>query len=142
MEYIVAITVNNNIVNVTVTQFDGSDKSLSQLYKIIGCKLVDFVEITLDNDEYDLWFDNNYLQKKDAVLTWYDPTLTWTDQVHDINNPMIVMGNAVIAKSNTMGETIGMTYEEASFVAMKYAEYMRENFPKFIEWLKNVKAKR
>ena len=139
MEYAVAIIGNmeKKTVSANVVEFKGGDDSLEQLYKLIGCERVDYVEITLDNDKYDLWCDDEFLlkQEENSALAWYD-------QSHSTANPTVILGNAVITHTNDEGETTGMTYEEASFVAIKYAEYMKENLPKFIKWLKNVKASR
>lgn len=139
MEYIVAIRCDweKKKVNVTIEDFKGSDESLDQFYELIGCERVDYIEITLDNDKYDLWCDDEFLLKQEE-----NPGLAWFDQSANAENPVVILGNAVITKSNDEGETIGMTYGEASFVAMKYTEYMGENGPKFINWLKKVRTER
>lgn len=139
MEYVVAIICDweKKKVNVSVVEFKGSDESLDQCNELIGCDRVDYIEITLDNDKYDLWCDDEFLLKQEE-----NPGLAWFDQSANAKDPVVILGNAVIAKSNDEGETIGMTYEEASFVAMKYTEYMSENGPKFINWLKKVRAER
>lgn len=140
MEYAVAIIGNmeKKTVSADVVEFKGGEDSLDQLYKLIGCERVDYVEITLDNDQYDLWCDDEFLLKQEEEVLG----LAWYDQSHSTANPTVILGNAVITHTNDEGETTGMSYEEASFVAMKYAEYMTENLPKFINWLKNVKASR
>ena len=101
--------------------------SVNDLEKIINCECVNCATFDIDDDFFDVWYDDDFLNKPEPIPTFY------------LSSYQILCGNLVFAKTDDEGETIGLTARERSKIwkfylshfhlLIKYlAEYHTENF--------------
>lgn len=79
---------------------------LRDMYKYIGCETVDVRVIEVDGEEYDVWFDDEFLLNDTPKV----PTV--------MANGNLIMGNILIARSNEMGETISIPNNHDKIVGL------------------------
>lgn len=77
-----------------------SDNVLSELYRIIGCALVEVVQVEVEGKFYDVYCDEEFLLKEKPVPTLF------------LNAEQILCGNLVFTTCDEDGKLGGVTEED------------------------------
>ena len=97
-----------------VSAFELAEDTLHQMYDLIGCDLVDYCQIEFEGKRYDLWFDEEFLVKRNYITF---PLC---------NNGVIcgyIAGNIVIMASDKNGECVGLPDDViAKMISSKFFE--------------------
>ena len=78
-------------------RFIDSDNVLSELYRIIGCALVEVVQVKVEGKFYDVYCDEEFLLKEKPVPTLY------------LNDEQVLCGNLVFTTCDEDGKFGGVT---------------------------------
>lgn len=92
-------------------------------YEMLNCDMIDITTITVNDVEYDIIHDDEFLFKRPLVPTLY------------VNNELIIFGAFLISRANEDGEEIGLTHKEID----NFLEYMYRQQRPLKEWIKNLK---
>ena len=106
---------------------DDDDSFLEALHGILKCEYVNCADFEIDDEVFNVWFDDNFLEKPKPIPTFY------------LDEYQIIYNNLVFTKTDDEGNTLGLTAEEMSKVWIFYlrhfhllikylAEYHTENF--------------
>lgn len=82
-----------------------SDDTLHEMYRLIGCDLVDCRDFFYKGERFTLWFDEEYLLSGKPLVGTF--LLEYPNGYKDI-----ICGGWVITKIDEEGETIGITEKE------------------------------
>ena len=74
------------------------EKGLDDLYKLIGCTLVEPVSFTIKGVEYTLWCDKEFLLKPNPVLTMFSPIDTMSFGNLKRGEFTVICGNFIVCK--------------------------------------------
>ena len=96
---------------------------LEVYYEMLNCDMIDINTITVNDVEYDIIHDDEFLLKRPLVPTLY------------VNNELIIFGAFLISRANEDGEEIGLTHKEID----NFLEYMYRQQRPLKEWIKNLK---
>lgn len=78
-----------------------ADDTLHELYRLIGCDLVQFVRLQLGEDVFDVWCDEEFAIKGEKMV----PTLGIDTGGSE---PVILCNNLVITRTDEDGNTTGL----------------------------------
>ena len=81
-------------------RFIDSDNVLSELYRIIGCDLVELVQVEVGGKFYDVYCDEEFLLKEKPTPTLY------------LNAEQVLCGNLVFTTCDENGKLGGVTEED------------------------------
>ena len=76
------------------------ENSLENFYKIIGCDLIDIVQIEVAGKFYDVICDEEFLLKEKPVQTLF------------VNSEQVLCGNLIFTTCDENGKTQGLTDED------------------------------
>ena len=96
---------------------------LEVYYEMLNCDMIDITTITVNDVEYDIIHDDEFLLKRPLVPTLY------------VNNELIIFGAFLISRTNEDGEEIGLTHKEID----NFLEYMYRQQRPLKKWIKNLK---
>lgn len=95
-------------------------QALHDMYKLIGCELVDVRTVEIDGTEFDVWFDEEFLLKNKPV-----PNLLLPDGT-------VLCGKVLFAKHDADGATVGLTKEDERTIE----NWLPSRIKALIDWLK------
>ena len=91
---------NKNKVIVPHVRFIDSDNVLSELYRIIGCDLVELVQVEVGGKFYDVYCDEEFLLKEKPVPTLF------------LSGEQVLCGNLVFTTCDEEGKLGGVKEED------------------------------
>ncbi len=98
---VLTLEVNHKIKAIIPhVRFIDSEKTLEELYRIIGCDSIDLVRIEVDGKFFDIYCDDEFLLKEKPV-----PTLFLSDE-------QVLCGNLVFTTCDEEGKLGGVTEED------------------------------
>lgn len=101
MIQVLTLEVDYNLKGIfpLVRQIDSTDV-LNEMCKIIGCEMIDIVQIEVEGKFYDIYCDDEFLLKDNPVPTLY------------LYNETVLCGNLVFTTCDEDGKTQGLTDED------------------------------